>query len=713
MACLETSFLKCSSVTNDFSENHLANHDVGFEWGFNAGGNYQMSTALLSSWHDPIDEEDDPYPHPGVKVSKPPRCHVQDVVWIPRRSDSGDNAALKEAVMEYGAVMVAYYHDDYYQKSVTGGYYCQQTNRANHAVTLVGWDDAYSAANFKIAPPGDGAFLIKNSWGGSSGTNGYTWISYHDATMGYDESAAFSLPEGTNNYGRVYEYDPCGMVFSFGYGYGEDNPSWCANIFTAASTGVVEAVGCYSLCPGTKYRIEVYTGCRSDNPRSGTLGASVEGTFDTAGFKTVRLPQGVSLAARGTSFSVVARYSCEYNDKPIAGQCSSEGYCSCSAVRGHGFISGSGRYWEDIVDLESTASVCLKAYTRYVAPARDLAVVTVSVEAPEGTLVTSVPAPGEYEYSVGDRVMFTADPYAYQTNGFGATSRRYPLVGPAVNEFTVVGATNVVWRYADRPSDCRLRTFYWIDEYFLRSDGGYDYYDTFIADDGWLPYGTKLSFRLPDDAPLGDEFRWSGYYKTDPYSWRASYGDFNFKLYGIELSESGETGSAVWDADNHYAMPTNVSVTLEDGFDVCWYYTPDDDFFPGNPIPYWWMMRNLRGPYEAGLIDQDGILADADPDGDGFTNLDEYGGGRGPFDDMSFPFFFTGVDSGSLTFVGSVKGGFEVLGSADLVTWTNYCSVVGSGRTSVTNVVPLDSSSSNGFFKVRYIHHESPEAAVQ
>ena len=35
---------------------------------------------------------------------------------------------------------------------------------ANHAVALVGWDDAYPRGNFRDPPPGDGAWLAKNSW---------------------------------------------------------------------------------------------------------------------------------------------------------------------------------------------------------------------------------------------------------------------------------------------------------------------------------------------------------------------------------------------------------------------------------------------------------------------------------------------------------------------------------------------------------------------
>ena len=57
---------------------------------------------------------------------------------------------------------------------------------ANHAICVVGWDDNYSKDNFNSKPAGDGAFLIKNSWGS---TQSYFYISYYDTVLfkvGYD-----------------------------------------------------------------------------------------------------------------------------------------------------------------------------------------------------------------------------------------------------------------------------------------------------------------------------------------------------------------------------------------------------------------------------------------------------------------------------------------------------------------------------------------------
>ena len=59
----------------------------------------------------------------------------------------------------------------YYNTKTSAQYYNNASDiRTNHIVTLVGWDDAYSKDNFLITPPGDGAWIIKNSYVQITGT---------------------------------------------------------------------------------------------------------------------------------------------------------------------------------------------------------------------------------------------------------------------------------------------------------------------------------------------------------------------------------------------------------------------------------------------------------------------------------------------------------------------------------------------------------------
>lgn len=63
----------------------------------------------------------------------------------------------------------------------------------NHAVTIVGWDDSYSAENFLAdkRPPADGAWIVRNSWGEDYGDGGYFYLSFYDQTISIPESFDF------------------------------------------------------------------------------------------------------------------------------------------------------------------------------------------------------------------------------------------------------------------------------------------------------------------------------------------------------------------------------------------------------------------------------------------------------------------------------------------------------------------------------------------
>jgi C1A family cysteine protease len=96
------------------------------------------------------------------------------------RIPCSDIAAIKTAIMTYGVVDVAVFASSAFQ-SYSGGIY-QDTNTAcsgtpcdytstNHAVALVGWDDA------------DGVWILRNSWGASWGESGYMRIKYTSAVV--------------------------------------------------------------------------------------------------------------------------------------------------------------------------------------------------------------------------------------------------------------------------------------------------------------------------------------------------------------------------------------------------------------------------------------------------------------------------------------------------------------------------------------------------
>lgn len=343
----------------DFSENNLKNLS-GFDIPHDQGGNRAMSTAYLARWAGPVRESDDPYnPTSGVSPAGiPPVKHVQDIIFVPVRSSALDNDAIKQAVMTYGAVYTTYYHSNSYYNSSTASYYCSASTSANHAVCIVGWDDNYSASKFLTPPPGNGAFLIRNSWGTYWGLSGYFWMSYYDAVLGKTENAVFTA-EPTSDYSVVYQYDPLGWVSSMGYG---TTTAYFANIFTATTGDPIAAAGWYCPVANSTYTLSVYTDPSGGPINSMGPAATKTGTIDTAGYHTTKLDNPVPVSV-GQRFSVVVKLTTPGYGSPIAIERPYSGYSSKAvASTGQSYVSSSGTSWSDLAASYANTNVCLKAF---------------------------------------------------------------------------------------------------------------------------------------------------------------------------------------------------------------------------------------------------------------------------------------------------------------------------------------------------------------
>lgn len=348
--------------TWDFSEQNMKNTH-GFDYSPCFGGNATMSTAYLARWGGPINESDDPYwpdeTHPSL--GGPVQKHVQEVLWLPVRASDSDNDAIKGAVMNYGAVYTSFYMIDGspYYNNTTHAYYYNSSHGGNHAVAIVGWDDNYPASNFLITPPGNGAFITKNSWGTGWGESGYFYISYYDTKMGRagEENAVFIEAEPTTNYSTIYQYDPLGWIYDYGY---SNNTAWGANIFTASSNEALNAVGFYTTDWNTSYEIYIYKDVTAGVPRSGTLAGTKTGTAQYAGYHTVNLDSAISLAS-GQRFSVVIKFTTSGYTFPIPLE-DRTGYTSgATASAGQSFVDSDGiGTWTDITSQYANANVCIK-----------------------------------------------------------------------------------------------------------------------------------------------------------------------------------------------------------------------------------------------------------------------------------------------------------------------------------------------------------------
>ena len=367
------SFLKPGEA-NDFAEQDLnANH--GFDYAECGGGNSFMSQAYLARWSGPLAESDSPYPYTVSALPRTlafPQKHVQRVVYLPPRASYTDNNTIKYFVTEYGAVYFAFYWSATYFNYDTNAFYNHVNTGANHAVAIVGWNDNYAKSNFKTAPAGNGAFIVKNSWGSSWGDGGYFYISYYDKSL--QEMTSFNHADSVDNYDDFYQYDPLGWVANSGYG---STVAWGANIFTASGNHYLSAVGFITNDVSTAYTIYVYKGVTAGQPRSGTLAATQSGTNAYPGYYTAALDTPVALGS-GQPFSVVIQYKNSSYTYPLATEYKDAGYSSAATSNaGESFMSSSGSSWTDLYGWGYNDNCTIKAFCTDTAP-------TLTVVAPNG-----------------------------------------------------------------------------------------------------------------------------------------------------------------------------------------------------------------------------------------------------------------------------------------------------------------------------------------
>jgi len=376
------SFLLPGSATR-YSENNLKNlHD--FNSGCCNGGNTLLSTAYLARWGTtrlddfgqkiyagPVTSTCDPY---TTACTSPTVCgiakHVQNVYFLPLKQSLTDNGVIKSALMTYGGVYAAFQwagpsshvtatKTPYYNPS-TAAYYDKTRAGGNHAVTIVGWNDNYPKTSFSTTPPGNGAWIVKNSWGTSFGKSGYFYVSYYDINFGHVENAVFTA-SSTSNYKTNYQYDPFGQEDS--YGWATDSTAYGANVFTATSTGTLKAVSFWTATAGTQYTAKVYVNPTASKPNSGTLVSTISGSVPYAGYYTKILSKTVPLA-KGQRFSVVIKFTTPGDGYPIPIQTWLSGFNDKVPATPSGvtFVSHNGSTWYDLAASDNYGVVNIHAF---------------------------------------------------------------------------------------------------------------------------------------------------------------------------------------------------------------------------------------------------------------------------------------------------------------------------------------------------------------
>ncbi|MBQ7168919.1 MAG: hypothetical protein IJR63_03330 [Synergistaceae bacterium] len=364
---------------------------------FGQGGNADKSIAYMSRLAGPVLETELPYTSINSDVdafttslngkTTPEQYNLairlHDAYTLGDMTESL-RPVVKEFIRNSGAVQVSYYSGQtvattssgtdvsaYYQKdSNTYTYYDNSGNTPNHAVLLVGWDDDFSADNFNPKPSGNGAWLVRNSWGDTWGTGGYFWMSYEQKITGVTAYAADEAKSGLN----VYYHDALGRTGSVSF-------AWAANVFQAGNTKdeSISGVGFYTTDNNAAYDLYIFDLGEStpSSPvpenTSNPLYKSENTKVACSGYHVVDIPKNISIG-KGHYFSVIMKMSTPKYGFPTAVEQAVSDYASPAINAGESyFASGSTlpATWTDGYNgvtftgdsAPTPMNACIKAFT--------------------------------------------------------------------------------------------------------------------------------------------------------------------------------------------------------------------------------------------------------------------------------------------------------------------------------------------------------------
>ena len=325
------------------------------------GGEYTMGMAYLAAWQGPVYEKDDPYGDGATDESLSPVKHVQEIRII----DGKDYQGIKEAVFKYGGVQTSLYsnissskgNSKYFNKD-TNAYCYMGSEKPNHDVVIIGWDDNYSKENFNVDLEGDGAFICQNSWGNEFGDDGFFYVSYYDTNIG-THNEVYTGVENTDNYDNIYQSDLCGWVGKMGY---DKEDMYGANVFTATSDQNIKAASFYATASDTSYELYIVNDFKDEYSFAGRKKVA-EGTLENAGYYTIKFDEEVPVT-EGERYAVVLHINTPESTHPMAIEYDSgESYLKdVDLDDGEGYISYDGAAFINVKEKQD-CNLCIKAFS--------------------------------------------------------------------------------------------------------------------------------------------------------------------------------------------------------------------------------------------------------------------------------------------------------------------------------------------------------------
>ena len=380
----------------------------GFNREVNSGGDFNVAYGYLTSGQGPILEEDMPFVNTAAKISleeiqsKTVQGKLKEYINFPALYKEKVNSTItyyngetgpyritytdaqvtnlrnniKSHIIKYGAVvsMTAVNATQFYTNpsnyTSSKAYNCDNaTIGADHAVTIIGWDDNYAVTNFNSLhrPTSPGAWIIQNSYGNSVFDNGLLYISYEDYMI---EQKVFGVIDFSEiEYDNIYQYDNLGM--SSTVGISKSSSIYTANVFTKKnSTEYIKEIGIYTNS-SKNYTYNVFV-----NNEDGTLNMqklqkvkTITGT--DSDYITIELDNPIKI--NGEQFVVAVNYMNSENgvEAPVEARITNiedSIWNAASSNSGESFVYDSEeKTWLDMKDVTvegmDNINACIKVFT--------------------------------------------------------------------------------------------------------------------------------------------------------------------------------------------------------------------------------------------------------------------------------------------------------------------------------------------------------------
>lgn len=341
----------------DYNTSYLLDDNNTNPYGFynrdkSSGGTFFMAGAYLSTGRGPVLESNLPWSTTSSNTSnstiKNDYYVGETLFYMSDNCQANNNASInniKQALVSSGIVAAAIYINTNNFSTDYKAYYNNSDSLANHAVSIIGWDDNYAASNFKTTPAGNGAWLVKDSQGTSASFDGYYYISYYDNQVCSYNMFNDNISNTTND--NSYYYDTRGENGFISIG----STMYFKDKFTKKNASeVLKKISLGTYTSGDTYK--VYYSANGTLTNASLLGS---GTSLGLGYTTINLTNPLTIT--DDNFYLILEYTSSSDFFPasiIESTDTTNLYYNNNPVSGVSYYSTDGSTWNDTISSSST-----------------------------------------------------------------------------------------------------------------------------------------------------------------------------------------------------------------------------------------------------------------------------------------------------------------------------------------------------------------------